>query len=121
MGGCAPYSGMPIWFSVCTSGMALLTSAPVARTADAMNSSGVFTFARTVCGDQNSGDWYIVRSTSRMSPSVFRKVCDMRSTSASGGLSLTNRMASFLLMKCAVEGWWARSSIISSPSFSPFS
>ena len=46
----------------------------------------------------------MVFSTSWMSPSFLRKVCAISSTKAGGGSSDTNRVASLVLMKCAVDG-----------------
>ena len=56
----------------------------------------------------------MVRITSRRSPSVSRNLAAARSTSAGGGVSLTNRRTSFVAMKCAVDGCLAR---MSSTSF----
>ena len=46
----------------------------------------------------------MVRTTSRMSPSVSRKRFAARSTSACGGVSATNRRASLVAMNRAVDG-----------------
>ncbi len=52
----------------------------------------------------------IVRSVSRMSPSVRVNVAAARSTSAVGGVSTTKRRASFVAMNRAVAGCRARRS-----------
>ena len=65
---------------------------------------GDFTLARNAACEKTSGDVTIVRTTSRMSPSVRRNVAAARSTSACGGWSLTNRTASFRAMNFAVDG-----------------
>ena len=61
----------------------------------------------------------IVRTVSRMSPSVDVNVAAARSTSAGGGSSLTNRIASLRAMNRAVAGWRATMSRTSSPSSMP--
>ena len=62
-----------------------------ARSALATTSNGDLHLARIRRAAKNSGDVTIVRTTSRMSPSVRVNVCAARSTSACGGLSLTKR------------------------------
>src|SRR5438045_8410814 len=71
-GVCIPYSGIPSFSNDCTRGIAFFTSAPLARTADITNSSGVFIFARYTSDDQNSGESNIVRSTVLISPLLAR-------------------------------------------------
>ena len=58
----------------------------------------------------------MVRITSLMSPSVSLNRAAARSTSAAGGVSLTNRRTSFVAMKRAVDGCAARMSSTCSPS-----
>ena len=67
-------------------------------------SNGDFTLARNAAREKNSGEVTMVRTTSRMSPSVRMYVAAARSTSACGGWSLTKRTASFRAMNLAVDG-----------------
>src|SRR5947208_320297 len=114
-----PYSGMPMFWSWRARGMASVTFAPLARTAETTNSSGVFTLARYASGTQNSGEWNKVFSTSPISPFFFKNVCAMRSTRVGGGLSDTKRIASFAQINFAVVGCRASRCSTSRPSFSP--
>ena len=50
LGVCIPYSGIPNFSSDCNRGIAFFTSAPLARTAETTNSSGLFIFARYTSG-----------------------------------------------------------------------
>ncbi|OLE39948.1 MAG: hypothetical protein AUG00_00065 [Candidatus Rokubacteria bacterium 13_1_20CM_2_70_7] len=61
----------------------------------------------------------IVRSMAWMSPSVRRYVAATRSTSGGGGSSETNRRASLVATKRAVDGWRVRISMTRSPSSWP--
>ena len=54
--------------------------------------------------DQNSGESNIVRSTVLISPLLTRNAFAIRSTSAGGGVSLTNRTASLVEINFAVAG-----------------
>src|ERR1700726_2025617 len=89
---------------VFTSAPGLDGSVSVVRYAEARNSIGVFTLLRKYFVELNSGLATSVRRTALMSPSDERNVFAMRSTSAGGGSSATNRCAIFQLMKCAVCG-----------------
>ncbi len=91
----------------------------MARIVLAAISSGDFTRASQAPSEKNSGDRNMVSMTARKSPSVFRNVCAMRSTSACGGCSATKCRASPSEMNFAVEGWCARMSITFNPSSSP--
>src|SRR5579885_1050243 len=104
VGGCAPYSGIPMFCNWRIIGFASLISAPLARKLETTNSNGVFTFARYSFGAQNSGEVNIVLSTSRISPSFFKNVCVILSTRLAGGSSQTKRPASFVEMNFAVDG-----------------
>ncbi len=84
------------------------TCAPATRAALTTNSRGVLTLAARASGAKNSGEVTIVRTTSRILPSVRRKVAAARSTRAAGGSSATNRRQSLVEMNVAVEGWVAR-------------
>src|ERR1035441_4505399 len=96
-------------------------SAPVARSAETVNSSGVFTLARYSLTSQNSGAPSMVPSTALMSPSLSRNVLAIASTSAGGGVSLTKRCASLVETKRAVAGSCASISSAALPSRCPFS
>src|SRR5712692_6913485 len=95
----------------CTSGIGVSTSVPRARAVDTTNSNGVLIFARYASRDQNSGEYTIVFSTARISPSLDSNVLDIRATSDWGGVSDTNRRASFVEINFAVLGCRASSSI----------
>src|SRR5262249_32498195 len=119
VGGWHWYNGSPIRPTHCTSGIGVSTSVPSALTEDTTSSYGVLIFARYASLDQNSGESIIVRITSLMSPLLFWKVFVIRATSASGGVSDTNRRASFAEMNFAVFGFFTSRSINCSPSFIP--
>src|SRR5207302_2877781 len=96
--------GSPIRPTHCTSGRGVSTSVPSARTAETTSSNGVLIFARYDSRDQNSGDQIMMWRTDLMSPSLDWKVSTMRLISAGGGLSETNRRASFVEINLAVLG-----------------
>jgi hypothetical protein len=69
---------------------------------------------------QKSAVPMIARRTSARSPLLLVKASAPRATTASEGASETKRRQSFVAMKRAVEGWRARRSRTSSPSFLPW-
>src|SRR5665213_622500 len=95
---------MPIWRRLLARGRRLSMLALLARAAETTNSSGVFTLARYVEVDQNSGEWKSVLRTTVMSPPLERYDFAMRSTRDCGGSSETKRTASLRLMNWAVAG-----------------
>jgi len=70
---------------LCTVDHASVISPPIARIALAAISRGDFTRASQAPCEKNSGDRIMVSITARKSPSLFTKVCAIRSTSACGG------------------------------------
>src|SRR3990172_12062418 len=69
------------------------TCAPRPLTALIASSNGDLIFARLDAGDQNSGDSTSTCITSPISPLDARKISAIRSISAFGGSSDTNRIA----------------------------
>ncbi len=73
-------------------------------------------FSRKASLFQNSGEVAIVINTSRILPSLAKKVWAILSLRLCGGLSLTKRTASLRQMNLAVEGWCASIFKSSTPS-----
>jgi hypothetical protein len=97
-GVCRPKIGCPSCATIRAVRGVASTSAFTVRSALVTSSNGDFTFARYAARLKNSGLVTIVRTTSRMSPSVRWKVSAARATSDGGGESLTNRTTSLCAM-----------------------